>query len=199
MCIILKKLTKVYRKEKKIVLWKLIVKTEDDETVSRKFGIQETKRGKKEPDHVEMSKVILLEKKIQVDKSNIVKNMDYGRLMSFSTFFMVKIITLTKIYIPLKCLKSSFLLLKNLLIESRNRECLRCGIFGFCLLSFPQNKRKINLVCHSLYIFWEKCVCFFIFECRKCQIDFFDIIVNFIIQKLKSKHNSLKNVLTEQN
>ena len=36
------------------------------------------------------SKVILLEKKIQVDKSNIVKNMDYGRLMSFSTFFMVK-------------------------------------------------------------------------------------------------------------
>ena len=44
----------------------------------------------KEPDHVEMSKLILLEKKIQVDKSNIVKNMDYGRLMSFSTFFMVK-------------------------------------------------------------------------------------------------------------
>ena len=43
-----------------------------------------------------MSKVILLEKKIQVDKSNIVKNMDYGRLMSFSTFFMVKIITLNK-------------------------------------------------------------------------------------------------------
>ena len=44
-----------------------------------------------------MSKVILLEKKIQVDKSNIVKNMDYGRLMSFSTFFMVKILTLNKI------------------------------------------------------------------------------------------------------
>ena len=80
----------------------MIVKTEDDETVSRKFGIQETKRGKKEPDHVEMSKVILLEKKVQVDKSNIVKNMDYGRLMSFSTFSMVKITTLTKIYIPLK-------------------------------------------------------------------------------------------------
>ena len=37
-----------------------------------------------------MSKVILLEKKIQVDKSNIVKNMDYGCLMSFSTFFTVK-------------------------------------------------------------------------------------------------------------
>ena len=73
-----------------------------------------------------MSKVILLEKKIQVDKSNIVKNMDYGRLMSFSTFSMVKIKTLTKIYIPLKCLKSFFFVLKNLLIDakSRHRECL---------------------------------------------------------------------------
>ena len=86
----------------------MIAKTDDNKAVSRKFGIQKTKRGKKEPDHVEMSKVILLEKKIQVDKSNVVKNMDYGRLMSFSTFFMVKIITLTKIHIPLKCLKSFF-------------------------------------------------------------------------------------------
>ena len=43
------------------------------------------KRGKKESDHNVQS-----EKKIHLDKSNIVKNMDYGRLMSFSTFFMVK-------------------------------------------------------------------------------------------------------------
>ena len=144
----------------------MIAKTEDNEAVSRKFGIQETKRGKKEPDHVEMSKVILLEKKIQVDKSNIVKNMDYGRLMSFSTFFMVKIITLTKIYIPLKCLKSSFLLLKNLLIESRNRECLRCGIFGFCHLLFPQNKRKMYKLRQlglSQFVYFLRGVCTFQF------------------------------------
>ena len=35
-----------------------------------------------------------------------------------------------------------------------NDDSLRCGIFGFCLHSFPQNERKIyKLVCLSLYIF----------------------------------------------
>ena len=42
--------------------------------------------------------------------------------------------------------------------------CLRCGIFGFFLLSFPRNERKIYLVCLSLYISWGKCVYFSIFE-----------------------------------
>ena len=46
-----------------------------------------------------------------------------------------------------------------------------------------------TLVCLS---FWRKCVHFSIFEWWKCQMDFLDIIVNFIIQKMKSKHTSLK-------
>lgn len=153
----IKEAHKSRQKRKKIVLWKLIVKTEDDETVSRKFGIQETKRGKKEPDHVEMSKVILLEKKVQVDKSNIVKNMDYGRLMSFSTFSMVKIKTLTKIYIPLKCLKSFFFVLKNLLIDakSRHRECL--NVCWKCYRKIPNN--VLNQSAQSVKTFgicWKK-------------------------------------------
>ena len=44
----------------------------------------------------------------------------------------------------------------------------------FFLLSFPQNQRKL---------YWF---------CSVCILCFFDIIVNFIIQKLKSKHTSLK-------
>ena len=49
-----------------------------------------------------------------------------------------------------------------------------------------------KLVCLSLYIFWGKCVNFSIFEWWKCQMDFFDTIVNFIIEISKSKHTSLK-------
>ena len=46
----------------------------------------------------------------------------------------------------------------------------------------------------------EKCISFaqfvyFLREVRLCQ----NIIVNFIIQKLKSKHTSLKNIQTETN
>ena len=60
----------------------------------------------------------------------------------------------------------------------------------FLLLSFPQNERKIILVFICLYIFWGKCVYFSIFE---WYVVVFDIIVNvIIIQKLKSKHTSLK-------
>ena len=44
----------------------------------------------------------------------------------------------------------------------------RCEKFAFFLLSLPQNERKIH------------------------NYVFFDIIVNFTIQKLKSKHSSLK-------
>ena len=52
---------------------------------------------------------------------------------------------------------------KNLGLKQTNRRLkswidnlLWCGIFGFCLLSFPQNERKIyklkQLSCFSLYI-----------------------------------------------
>ena len=69
--------------------------------------------------------------------------------------------------------------IKSTLTEALNNA--RCGIFGFCLLLFPQNKRKIYKLRQLslslfVYFFWEVC----------------DIIVNFIIQKLKSKHTSLK-------
>ena len=57
---------------------------------------------------------------------------------------------------------------------------------GFFLLLFPQNERKNILVLLSLYIFWGKLSIFEI-------MGFFDMNVNFIIQKLKSKHTSLKN------
>ena len=65
------------------------------------------------------------------------------------------------------------------------------------LLKHKRGKGKIIstkkiLVCLSLYILWGKCVYFSIFESWKSQMDFFDIIVNFIIQKLKSKHTSFK-------
>ena len=59
-------------------------------------------------------------------------------------------------------------------------------VHGFCLLSFPQNKRT---VC----IHFEESV--FIFQLLNDKIHYyvlFDIIVNFIIQKLKNKHAFLK-------
>ena len=75
----------------------------------------------------------------------------------------------------------------------------RCEIFGFFLLSFPQNERKIYYFC-SVCIFFQGIV--FTFQILNDRIHnyvvFFDIIVNFIIQKLKSKRTSL-NIQTEQN
>ena len=67
------------------------------------------------------------------------------------------------------------------------------------LLSFPQNERKIYYFC-SVCIFFQGIV--FTFQILNDRIHnyvvFFDIIVNFIIQKLKSKRTSL-NIQTEQN
>ena len=63
----------------------------------------------------------------------------------------------------------------------------------FCfLLSFPQNKRKIYYFC-SVCIFFEASVFTFQFLNDKIyNYVFFDIIVNFIIQKLKNKPTSFK-------
>ena len=49
-----------------------------------------------------------------------------------------------------------------------------------------------NLVCLRLYIFWGEGVYFSIFEWWNSQLCQKNIIVNSIIQKLKSKHPSLK-------
>ena len=62
-------------------------------------------------------------------------------------------------------------------------------------LQNSQNERKIyklrqlSLLSQFVYIFWGKCVYFSIFEWWKCQMN---VIVNFIIQNLKSKHTALK-------
>ena len=77
-----------------------------------------------------------------------------------------------------------------------NYLCLRCEIFGVFLLSFPQNERKTYLVLLSkfcsLCIFFEGSVFTFQFLIDKIHNHvFFYIIVNFIIQKLKSEHTSL--------
>ena len=59
-----------------------------------------------------------------------------------------------------------------------------CEISCFCLLLFCQNE---NLALLSLYTFSGKCVYSSIFQlCQK------NIIVNFIIQKLKIEHTFLK-------
>ena len=69
-------------------------------------------------------------------------------------------------------------------------ECdFRCGIFGFFLLSFTQNARKIYLVCLNLYIFERNVFTFQYKNEKKCLKGFFCIIVNFVI--LKSKVDTL--------
>ena len=55
---------------------------------------------------------------------------------------------------------------------------LKCEIFGFYLLSFPLNERKIYQFCSVSFCL----VCIFLRE----------VCLLFIIQKLKSKHTSLK-------
>ena len=86
---------------------------------------------------------------------------------------------------------------------------LRCEIFGFFLLWFSQNERKYisfaQLVLLSfLYFFRKVCLLFNFWIIKFTIMGFFEIIVNSIIQKLKSKRTSLKKYtkrakLTEQN
>ena len=72
----------------------------------------------------------------------------------------------------------------------------RCEISGCCLLSFCQNERFLSFL--SLYIFEES---EFIFQFLYGKMDnyvLFNIIVHFIIEKLKNKHTLLKNIQTEK-
>ena len=77
-------------------------------------------------------------------------------------------------------------------IYQKNLHLAKVRNIWFFLLSFPQNERKIYQFC-SVYIFFEGSV--FTFQFLNDKIHNYvkkNIIVNFIIQKLKSKHTSLK-------
>ena len=63
-------------------------------------------------------------------------------------------------------------------------------MLGVKCLGFFLSKNILVLL--SLYIFWGKCVYFSILNDEIHNYVFFDIIVNLVIQKLKSKHTSLK-------
>ena len=73
---------------------------------------------------------------------------------------------------------------------------LRWEISGFCLLSFCQNERFLSFL--SLYIFEESVFIFQFLNDKIHNYVLFDIIVHFIIQKLKNKHTLLKNIQTEK-
>ena len=81
----------------------------------------------------------------------------------------------------------------------KNGKSIGCGIFGFCLLSFPQNESKIyklRQLSLSQFVCFLREVCFlfkfwmikFTFMSKK-SVTWWG---TFIIQKLKSKHTSLK-------
>ena len=72
-----------------------------------------------------------------------------------------------------------------------SESTLRCKIFGFCLLSFPQNERKIYKL-RQLSLFQ------FVYFLREvCLLFNFGMMkVNFINQKWKSKHTSPKNIVS---
>ena len=75
-------------------------------------------------------------------------------------------------------------------------QCFRWEISGFCLLSFCQNERFLSFL--SLYIFEESV---FIFQFLNDKMHNYvkqNIIVYFIIQKLKNKRTFLKNIQTEK-
>ena len=63
---------------------------------------------------------------------------------------------------------------------------LWCEISGFCLLSFCQNERFFSLL--SLYGFEESVFIFQFLNDKMHNYVLFDIIVHFIIEKLKNKH-----------
>ena len=73
-----------------------------------------------------------------------------------------------------------------------SESTLGCGIFVFCLLLFPQNERKIYKL-RQLSLFQ------FVYFLREvCLVFNFGMMkVNFINQKLKSKHTSPKNIQTK--
>ena len=87
-----------------------------------------------------------------------------------------------------------FLLKKSSLLDFHID--LGCKIFGFCLLLFCQNQR--TQLC-SICILFEKSAFIFQFLIDKILNSVKqNIIVNFIIKKLKNKHNSSKSIQTEQ-
>ena len=78
----------------------------------------------------------------------------------------------------------------NFITQKLNSKNLVCLSFLWCQV-FWRNERNIYYFC-SVCIFFEGSVFTFQFWMIKFTIMFFEIIVDFIIQKLKSKHNSLK-------
>jgi hypothetical protein len=72
----------------------------------------------------------------------------------------------------------------------------RWEISGICLLSFCQNERFLSFL--SLYIFEENVFIFQFLNDKIHSYVVFDIIVHFIIQKLKNKHTFLKTIQTEK-
>ena len=82
---------------------------------------------------------------------------------------------------------------KVIIEKSRGEVSLRCEISGFCLLSFCLNERFLSFL--SLYIFEESVFIFQVLNDKIHSYVVFDIILHFIIQKLKKKHTFLKNFL----
>ena len=87
----------------------------------------------------------------------------------------------------------------NCHLEIRAKPCWGWGAKYLLLFSSrsPKLREKcisfVQLVLLSLYMFWGKCVYFSISEWWNSQLfKKKNIIVKFIIQKLKSKHTSLK-------
>ena len=72
----------------------------------------------------------------------------------------------------------------------------RCEISGFCLLSFCQNER--TQLCSVCILFEESVFIFQFLNDKIYNYVLFDIIVNFIIQKLKKHTLSSKSIQTEQ-
>ena len=75
-------------------------------------------------------------------------------------------------------------------LQRKNEQSIRWEISGFCLLLFCQNKRFHSFL--SLYIFEESVFIFQFLSDKMHNYVLFDIIVHFIIQKLKNKHIFLK-------
>ena len=66
----------------------------------------------------------------------------------------------------------------------------RCEIFGFCLLLFCQNER--TYLCSVCILFGKSVFIFQFLNDKTYNYVLFNIIVDFIIQKLKNKHTFLK-------
>ena len=137
-----------------------------------------------------------------VQISNVRLKLDYLK----SWFYILNICNnlFELLYEFLQCGFSLSLLIQTL--SDRDDMFLGCEIFGVFFSSRSLKKREkyisfaqfvyfLREVC-LLFSFWMIKFTIMFFDGQLCffdgQLCFFDIIVNFIIQKLKSKHTSLK-------